>query len=67
MTPLSAFLGTTEAARYIGLSAATLRRYYDDGEIAAVQLPSGRLKFRPEDLDALMTPSKSAGRSAEAS
>lgn len=34
----------------------TLRRWADDRKIAHVRLPSGQVRFRHEDLDALLVP-----------
>jgi excisionase family DNA binding protein len=51
-TPL---LTLTEAAAYLKLSPRTLRRYVKDGKATARRLPGGDLRFRVEDLDALLT------------
>lgn len=44
-------LTTGEAAARLGVSSNTLRRWADDRRIKHVRLPSGRLRFRPGDLD----------------
>lgn len=58
MSELERLIGTVEASRLVGLSPATLRRYVESGHLAAVRLPSGRLRFRRSDLDSLLTPSR---------
>jgi excisionase family DNA binding protein len=39
-----------EAARFLGISAETLRIWVDRDQIAHVRLPSGRARFRTADL-----------------
>lgn len=62
MTQHSELVPIGEAARRVGLSTQTLRRYVDLGELPAVTLPSGRLRFNVVDLDALTTPARVAHR-----
>jgi len=52
MTPLPALLTTGEAAKHIGVSVGTVRRWANTGQLRHVVMPSGRLRFRREDLDA---------------
>lgn len=40
-----------EAARALGVSENTIRRWEDRGLIPAVRLPSGVRRFRPEDIE----------------
>jgi excisionase family DNA binding protein len=48
------YLTTSQAAKRAGVSNRTLYRYEADGKIAAaVRLPSGHRRFRPEDIDAM--------------
>jgi excisionase family DNA binding protein len=49
------WLSTSEAARRIGLSADTIRRYADSGQLPVLITPSGQRRFRPEDVDALLS------------
>lgn len=58
MTRIDGLVGIGDAAKHVGLSPATLRRYVESGHLAAVRLPSGRLRFRTSDLDSLLTPSR---------
>jgi excisionase family DNA binding protein len=51
MTPLPELLTTGAAADHMGVSVGTVRRWAKAGHLRHVVMPSGRLKFRPEDLD----------------
>lgn len=46
----------TEAFPDAGLSRAMLWRWAREGRVAAVHLPSGRMRFRREDIEELLTP-----------
>jgi excisionase family DNA binding protein len=41
-----------QAARVLGVSENTIRRWEDRGLLRAVRLPSGVRRFRPEDIEA---------------
>lgn len=56
---------TTEAARLFGVSSETVRRWADAQLIPHVRLPSGRLRFRRSDIDALLTPVESGTPTGE--
>lgn len=43
-----------EAARRLGISVDTLRRWSDDGTIEAVVLPSGHRRYSLADVEALI-------------
>lgn len=49
-------LTTSAAAKYLGVSDETLRRWADEKRIRHIRLPSGHLRFRPADLDEVLTP-----------
>ena len=49
-------LSTSAAAKRLDVSDETLRRWADERKIRHVRLPSGQLRFRPEDLDAVLSP-----------
>lgn len=51
--PDDSYLGTKAAADLIGVSDETLRRWVDRGQIRFIRLPSGRLRFRREDIEAV--------------
>ena len=46
------YLTTREAARYLGLSLSTLKRYRVSGDGPVFHRFGGRVRYRREDLDA---------------
>lgn len=44
------YLTTAEAARILGVSDETLRRWAEERKIRHTRLPSGRLRFTREDI-----------------
>lgn len=48
-------LTSSDAAVMLGVSDETIRRWCDDGRVRYLRLPSGHRRFRPEDLDDLLT------------
>ncbi len=64
MTPNLVPLTTGEAARYLGVGLSTLRRWAKAGRVRHTVMPSGRLRFAAEDLDACLAqrgPGETAG------
>lgn len=55
MTPLRDLLSTGDAASHLGVSAGTVRRWAKTGQLRHIVMPSGRLRFRREDLDTALT------------
>lgn len=47
-------LTTEQVARRLNVNAETIRRWVKAERLPAVTLPSGRLRFRPEVVDALI-------------
>ena len=47
-----ALMQVREAAKALGVSENTIRRWEERGLIPAVRLPSGVRRFRPEDIEA---------------
>jgi len=45
-------LTTGEAARHLGVSISTVRRWAKSGQLTHAVMPSGRLRFAGVDLDA---------------
>lgn len=43
-----------EAAKLLGVSSDTVRRWAHRGQLRHIVLPSGQLRFRPEDLEAAL-------------
>jgi excisionase family DNA binding protein len=49
-------LTTPTAARVLGVTDETLRRWAEGRKIRHVRLPSGQLRFRREDLEEALRP-----------
>lgn len=49
-------LTTKAAAKVLGVHHETLRRWADEKRIRHILLPSGQLRFRPEDLREVLVP-----------
>lgn len=61
MTSVQPYLTPAEAAARltaagVSVSEDTVRRWGRSGRLACIKLPLGRMRFRPEDIDALATP-----------
>lgn len=52
-----AYLSIGEAARQLGVSADTLRRWDKEGRIEAIRTLGNQRRYRQSDIDALTTPS----------
>ncbi len=48
------------AAQRFGVSRDTLRRWADAGKIPVIVTPGGQRRFRPSDLEHVLTPAKAA-------
>jgi excisionase family DNA binding protein len=48
------FLNVGQAAEYIGVSAASLRKWSNDGFVPVYRTPGGQRRFAQHDLDAFM-------------
>ncbi|MGI8460192.1 MAG: MerR family DNA-binding transcriptional regulator [Solirubrobacterales bacterium] len=55
MSRFSQLLNVGEAADYIGVSAASLRKWSDRGLVSVYRTPGGQRRFVPGDLDDFMT------------
>lgn len=55
MAQVPALLTAPEVADQARVSPETVRRWVREGLLPAIELPSGRLRFRPEDIEALLT------------
>ena len=51
----SKYLGVTEAAKYLGVSRHTLRRWEDAGAITPLRTPTNARRYTREQLDAILT------------
>jgi excisionase family DNA binding protein len=54
MEETSPFLNVGEAAAYLGVSAASLRKWSDDGFVPVYRTPGGQRRFSRRDLDEFM-------------
>lgn len=54
--PTDELLSTTDAAAIVGVTDETIRRWAEARKVAHVRLPSGRLRFRRSDVEALLAP-----------
>jgi excisionase family DNA binding protein len=50
------FLTTTDAAAMLGVSDETVRRWVEAGRLRHIRLPSGQIRFRREDIEAILVP-----------
>ena len=55
-------LSTSEAARHLGVSLSTVRRWSDSGHLVGYRTPGGQRRFTIEQLDAFLD---SLGASSE--
>lgn len=60
MAQVPALLKAQDVADRLNTSAETVRRWVREKRLPAVILPSGAVRFRPEDVDALVVPSERA-------
>lgn len=49
-------LSTSGAAKVLGVTDETVRRWAEEKKIRHIRLPSGQLRFRPDDLAEVVTP-----------
>lgn len=50
---MSELLTPAEAAQRLGVTTKTLRRWWLAGQIDAIKLPSGRLRYTEQAIDAI--------------
>lgn len=49
-------LSATDAATLLDVSPDTVRRWTRNGKVPHVRLPSGRVRYRKADIEALLSP-----------
>ena len=54
-------LSTSEAARHLGVSLSTVRRWSDSGHLVGYRTPGGQRRFTLEQLDAFLASLHSSG------
>ncbi len=57
-------LNVGRAATYIGVSAASLRKWSNDGLVPVYRTPGGQRRYSVEDLDEFMQSMREPGRYA---
>jgi excisionase family DNA binding protein len=55
---------SSQAARYLGVSLATIRRWTDAGHISCYRTPGGQRRFSRDQLDGFITSLQRDGASA---
>ncbi len=67
-TPNPRFLNVSEAADFLGVSAASVRKWSDQGLVSVFRTPGGQRRYSPADLEAFLdsmrqpTPSRTIPR-----
>jgi excisionase family DNA binding protein len=57
---------SSQAARYLGVSLATIRRWTDSGHISCYRTPGGQRRFARDQLDEFITSMHRDGSSVRA-
>jgi len=52
--PSSRFLNVSEAAGFLGVSAASVRKWSDQGLVPVFRTPGGQRRYSPADLEAFL-------------
>jgi excisionase family DNA binding protein len=52
---------SSQAARYVGVSLATIRRWTDAGHLSCYRTPGGQRRFSRDQLDDFVTSMQNAG------
>ena len=63
MTEPTVFYRVSEAAALANVSEASIRRWADAGKMSCVRLPGGERRIPAAEIDRLLTPQPSVGRS----
>jgi excisionase family DNA binding protein len=62
---MSPLLTAREVAERLGVSPETVLRWTRRGELPAVRLPGGAIRYRPDELDAWLEARATRGREEE--
>ncbi len=55
MEETTRFLNVSEAASFLGVSAASLRKWSDQGLVAVYRTPGGQRRYSPTDLEEFLS------------
>lgn len=58
MTKRQVLLTPAQAGEIFGVSGRTMSRWAREGRVPTIVLPSGHRRFRPEDLELVVTPAE---------
>lgn len=58
------FLNVSEAAAFLGVSAASLRKWSDQGLVPVYRTPGGQRRYSPGDLEEFLASMRQPGTSA---
>jgi excisionase family DNA binding protein len=58
------FLNVSEAAEFLGVSAASLRKWSDQGLVPVYRTPGGQRRYSPTDLEEFLASMRQPGVSA---
>ena len=55
------FLNVSEAAAFVGVSAASLRKWSDQGLVPVYRTPGGQRRYSPQDLEGFLASMRQPG------
>jgi excisionase family DNA binding protein len=58
------FLNVSEAAAFLGVSPASLRKWSDRGLVSVYRTPGGQRRYSPADLEGFLVSMRKPARSA---
>ena len=58
------FLNVSEAAEFLGVSAASLRKWSDQGIVPVYRTPGGQRRYSPADLEQFLASMRQPAQSA---
>jgi excisionase family DNA binding protein len=61
LTPNARLLNVGQAAEYLGVSAASLRKWSNDGLVSTYRTPGGQRRYARDDLDRFIDSMKETG------
>ena len=61
LTPNARLLNVGQAAEYLGVSAASLRKWSNDGLVATYRTPGGQRRYARDDLDRFIDSMRETG------